>query len=414
MKDNMVSQIATVAAALLMILALGSSSAYGQNFTLGSELLSPNCLTNCPITLRWGREGAVMNFEIILEGYSGIEWASVGFSDTASMPHADCLIAYISPMGAVQVRNANLGGYFEPDFDPDQSGIANESGMRNSTHFVSRFSRTLAPINSNDASFLPGAPTKYLMVAFGAGNIGEHARNGKHAGPILSVDLVDMRSTAPVMSIAASNANSITLAHGTMMMLGWIFLAPSATYIAHSMRFRAPLWFQLHQYMQYGAVLCTIIGYIIIKAGGEGGKSEGSPHGGLGIVVIILCIVQALMGIFRNLIAGKDKNASDPTDKGPRRWMFNYMHWGVGVLLLILGVVTVFFGIDLYGGSENKETAFFIWLGVDVAAVILAFLVNGSKKEGLRRYILAFATVYSIFNAAIVISIAAIAAMDIP
>jgi hypothetical protein len=69
--------------------------------------------------------------------------------------------------------------------------------------------------------------------------------------------------------------------------------------------------------LQIIAVVCTIAGFIIIKAGDN--ESGQDKHGPLGVFILVVCIVQSFLGFARNIVSGfnPEKKTSDH-DKGPR------------------------------------------------------------------------------------------------
>ncbi|EGD80049.1 hypothetical protein PTSG_10325 [Salpingoeca rosetta] len=168
------------------------------------------------------------------------------------------------------------------------------------------------------------------------------------------------------------------IAHGICMVLAWILFSPSAIFIAHFLKFLGQKWFLLHKYMQIIATLLTVAGFIAILSGGEA-EAEGA-HGSLGIFLLVCTLIQALLGFARNLISGEPTDPNDPKDHGPRRWMFNYMHWLLGALTTVIAIVTIYLGLDLVEIGTPGFTALYVWLGVEAFVVLVSLVIN--HREG--------------------------------
>eukprot|EP00056_Hartaetosiga_gracilis_P005315 m.83520 g.83520 ORF g.83520 m.83520 type:complete len:633 (-) comp12125_c0_seq1:303-2201(-) len=367
-----------------------------KNFTLGSKLVTVGCdpdVEPCDVVAEWGREGLIMNFRITVLNSPSTEWAAIGFSSSPSMPNSDILTAFINDNGQVDVVNRWASSRSRPVADSDQSGISGVEGMRNSSHFVVEFSRTLSPINSNDASFLPGADSLYVIVAHGPNDVSIHAVAGSNA-PFVSSSAVDLRASAAVSSSETNKVRLGTSIHGIIMVSAWLLFAPSATLIAHTLRFYVPLWFKLHRNLQTFVVLLTLGGFATIVQ--DVGELElDSNHATIGFVVVILCIIQAILGFARNFISKKDSNSTDPTDHGPRRWLFNYLHWVLGALSLVGGAVAVALGIQLYDGDSRTFPVFIAWAAVEAVAAILSLFVNGEERPRLATILVVAAILFT-------------------
>eukprot|EP00729_Bicosta_minor_P023703 gene23703-12642_t len=90
------------------------------------------------------------------------------------------------------------------------------------------------------------------------------------------------------------------------------------------------VWFKTHKIIQPLAILVTIIGFIIILASGvtlDGLPPKSAAHAKMGLAVLALCIVQGLLGYFRDTISGKeDSDKGTSFTHGKNRNRFNAMH----------------------------------------------------------------------------------------
>jgi len=81
-------------------------------------------------------------------------------------------------------------------------------------------------------------------------------------------------------------------------------------------------------------VLLTVAGIVVIFVHVKGWSSGAGVHPYFGIVVLALALAQPIMAAFR------------PHPGEPRRSIFNWVHRCVGTLALILGVVSIYFGLN--------------------------------------------------------------------
>eukprot|EP01147_Barroeca_monosierra_P004160 gene4160-6512_t len=356
-----------------------------RDWSRASSLVTPDCDENCPMEARWVLDGDDVNFQITIRGASNAEWAAIGFSRTRFMAQTDIISAHMRSMGDVTVINRWASGYSSPSQDPDQSGFSEVSGMRTSNILQFQFSRQLAPINPNDVDFRNQSDVRefimlvvhpipntrnmkkyYVMVAFGSGFFNKHPSSSSSSGPIVSASQIALQQSGRISAVNPSRARAATIAHGIVMVLAWILISPTAISIAHNLKFIGQQWFVAHKYLQILSALLIFIGVIIIFA--DVGESRGGTHQSLGVAVFILLLVQILLGFARDYISGKP---IDPEKEkhGPRRMIFNYVHWTLGALLTAMS--------DIMGTRSNAKTGKFEELStIDEETAITCF-VNG-------------------------------------
>ncbi|KTG38341.1 hypothetical protein cypCar_00023078 [Cyprinus carpio] len=84
-------------------------------------------------------------------------------------------------------------------------------------------------------------------------------------------------------------------------------------------------------------------------------STRAGVHPYLGCTVMILAFCQPIMAAFR------------PAPDSSRRWIFNWLHWGVGNAAEIIAVVSMFFGIRQqslllpYPWTTGVLSAFVVW-----------------------------------------------------
>ena len=86
------------------------------------------------------------------------------------------------------------------------------------------------------------------------------------------------------------------------MLLSWGFLLPSGVIAAHFLRHRGPVWFKIHRAVQVTGLVLATIGWAIALARFDvfgRGFNPSSLHGGLGMTVMVLGLLQPINAFFR-------------------------------------------------------------------------------------------------------------------
>ncbi|VDI18218.1 Hypothetical predicted protein, partial [Mytilus galloprovincialis] len=107
------------------------------------------------------------------------------------------------------------------------------------------------------------------------------------------------------------------------------------------------------------------------------GKEYLPAHPVLGIIVTILCILNPIMSLFR----------PGPTDK--KRPIFNWAHWGVGMVAQILAIITIIFGVELQKSTAPKYTVWVVigfviyYVIMEITHKIVDKLFNSQMIKGI-------------------------------
>ena len=167
----------------------------------------------------------------------------------------------------------------------------------------------------------------------------------------------------PLSSGTPSNRHTLVIIHGTLLLLAWAFIAPTAYLIKHNMVhyscltskvYNLPLGFVLHGSLMLTAVLFTIVGVGIALHSFDHRAVYG--HLQIGVLVLCLAIWQPLPALFCR-----------PAHGNKRRPAFNRVHrWG-GFLCLILG------GLNTFLGFLNYKT---LWDNCNAPNFLVAVLVG--------------------------------------
>eukprot|EP00121_Abeoforma_whisleri_P007235 Awhi_evm1s6598 len=175
----------------------------------------------------------------------------------------------------------------------------------------------------------------------------------------------------PDLVFAVGGLESYALAHGSLMLLGWGFFLPIGVILAVFLKHRPnDLWFQCHRGFQIFGLCVAFAGWVIALVKFEvftHGVSKASVHGGLGITVMCLGLLQPFNALIR---PHKDGNEGRTT----KRLVWEIVHKGTGYMGLVLAIPTIALGTTLIP-SPDDQTSFQIAYGISFA--VLFILIGG-------------------------------------
>eukprot|EP00045_Choanoeca_perplexa_P011822 m.126804 g.126804 ORF g.126804 m.126804 type:complete len:700 (-) comp15782_c0_seq3:33-2132(-) len=337
----------------------------------------------CLAEVLWEFEGDVVWFKLSTTKY----WVGVGFAKQRQML-GDFYIGLTD--GTDRVINA-YGSKPNPPTRDAVPTLDNVVAISENGRFEVVFSRPREPTNGDRDASLDEDSELYVLLAWGSGSGDSFSI---HDGRVITEDAILVgQSVGSLTSSTPTLARDKTIAHGILMLLAWVGLSPLGTYIARYYKLAGPVWFQLHRGAQVVAVLLALVGWVIILTDNDVGK-QGTHHR-MGMATIALAFVQVLLGAFRNQISGFDKEAaSDPDDHGPRRWLFNYLHWIVGRTLLVFAPATVYYGLDVLGAEDAPKSVLLATCGVLVGFFVVSEVIKcrgDPSKKPMTVLVVAFA-----------------------
>lgn len=166
-----------------------------------------------------------------------------------------------------------------------------------------------------------------------------------------------------------SDSEGLMKAHGIIMIFTWMLFVSTGVLVARYFKTAWPTrkicgeaaWFAVHRAVMVSVAILTIIAFILILVYKQGGwvsrdNQRAFAHSIVGILVVCFAIIQPLMALFR----------CHPGT--PYRFIFNYLHMGVGMSALILSIVAIFLAMffEDFDFEENKEwgiiLAWTLWL----------------------------------------------------
>lgn len=272
------------------------------------------------------------NGMVIVE-MSGLDTGYLGlaFSTDVWMGNDDVYLC-VNIHGKLEIQTGWLSGRTHPMLDQqgDLSGLAWRlaDGMMQCS-----FQR---PITQKGRANL--AEPLFLFLADGYahnGMVHHHHRQPLVAGPIIP--------TGPPAEMVGRRGPLYLKTHAALMVTVWLGLVSFGILVARFYRFAwstqqlcsQKVWFQMHRTAMVMAFVLTIVAVSLAFVYRGGWSTVAGVHAYLGIIVVVLVVIQPIMALFR------------PHPEAPKRYIFNWVHWAVGMSAWILAVATVFLGVDV-------------------------------------------------------------------
>ncbi|MFL4472125.1 cytochrome b561 domain-containing protein [Tateyamaria armeniaca] len=184
---------------------------------------------------------------------------------------------------------------------------------------------------------------------------------------------------------AAPHAVGFSVAwHGRFMVLAWGILAPLAVVFARYFKVMPgqdwpreldnQTWWRAHWIGQMVVMGLSVTALVLVL---PLQWAEPNVHGILGLVVLVALVIQVLLGLFRGSKGGPTARADDGTlsgdhyDMTPRRRAFETLHKSIGYGVLVLGAVTIIYGL-LHANGPNWMWIVLVlwWAGLVACSVI--------------------------------------------
>lgn len=331
----------------------------------------PNCdptVTPGCISLSWNYTISTNIFDFVLTGSA--QYAAFAFASVSAMENADMYYCTTSRFGSAAITGMNLPVDIQP-IDP--ANIPTSSQEVVDGVVTCKFQR----VGSVDKTVSGGlvktfdllSTNFYIIWAFGDANgngfVTYHQSNRGSSSE--SVNFTSGAAIAP----ATDNTIDMVKAHACLMVLAWICFAGVGVIVARHFK---PLWhdstinsqkvwFQIHRLLMVSAVVFTIIGIILVFVARGGYSESAGSHAVTGLVTLGLAILNPILALFR------------PHPDAPRRKYFNYSHWFVGSAARIMGIVTVFLGVDLVM-LDLPEWDTWVLVGYVVFDIIVGILLE--------------------------------------
>ncbi|BFZ17110.1 hypothetical protein BsWGS_20149 [Bradybaena similaris] len=302
------------------------------------------------------------------------QWIALGLSHDTVMGD-DSVLECVAENGKVHVRTSYNNGKANEYPVDKTAGLSEAEGSVTNGLLACSFSRKTAYPEEKRVFDL--SLPYYLMVATGDAVSGNKSPHSYERLPKVSADKVSLQQ---VTSISGSRDPFYPLvkAHGTIMTLAWMFFASCGLIVARHGRSMfnnaKPLgihvWFHVHRFCMMMTAFLTIVGCILIVIESNGysvipetpGKAYRVLHPPLGLILVIVTLVNPLMALFR------------PDPKSPSRPVFNWSHWGIGILAWATSFVLTVIGLDLSKSQGDVEAIYVVFAFIVYQIVIDIFI----------------------------------------
>ena len=317
------------------------------------------------------------------ERWFAVGWSHVhvGMSDTDMIFFWDSLNA-----SSCSISDRHSNGPHEPPKDDHQdvefvSYQIDRPTPNSNDKFVSltcTVKRALITDDPRDEQLVPGM----MKMGFAYGSfLSDGVSLAKHPkGTVRTFD-VDLFRPFYFNDVAGAESTrrwqSIFFWHGFFMIVAWCLLMLPGMWLARYFKVQMPKWFTYHWRIQAVAFVFMLVGFVLAWVA-LSGRIDTSPHGLIGFTVVFAMTAQVVLGYLSNALWFEGK---------PPHWYPDKMHWWLGRLAGILGLVNLFFGIDAFDEKFglHSSAAWFMMACVTILGVIapsLFFeLFMGQKHE---------------------------------
>ncbi|GCB74185.1 hypothetical protein scyTo_0003272 [Scyliorhinus torazame] len=287
-------------------------------------------------------------------------YISIGFSDDRLMGNDDIYICGMDTSGNIQVQRAYSTGRVLPRTVPlgevNNIQVSDVNGIIQCS-FNTRNNISTAQRAANEMY--------YLFFAYGSsanGQINQHIEI-----PFISVEKVNVG----IIQLASGNRRKSTLikTHAALLLIAWMTTGSIGMIFAKFFKniggskkiLGKNIWFQLHLLLMVLTVAATVIGFVLAFVHVRGWSHNKGSHPVLGCIVMGLALIQPTVAICR------------PSPDNKRRFIFNWFHSSLALVIKCLAVATLFLGFKLLlnrtankwpvkvlGGFVGWEALFFI------------------------------------------------------
>eukprot|EP00210_Caulerpa_lentillifera_P002100 g2015.t1 len=330
-----------------------SNLGYGQSTQLGQ------------VTLHWtigpqdanGEAPEVNDGEIAITLVAETDgWIGIGFAEsTGQMAPADVVLGWVSG-GTASINGYSISGQsISADQATENIGLRELQGSEVNGLTTLQFILTgqfTRPVDFTQNVNLNAAvgPTDSLIP--------HSYRNG------FTLNFLTCASSVEAQDLTEYRA------HGAMMIIAWIVLAPLGVLIARNKYVFAGIsegaWFQIHRFVQILALTFMFIGMVIaLSEFSDPASTEGKRHRRVGIAILTIGFFQGAVPFFR------------PKHESPYRFFFNFFHGYLGRGAVILGIATVFLGINAYDILNDGDVDIYWIPCLVILSVYFALAVIG-------------------------------------
>ncbi|XP_063794830.1 putative ferric-chelate reductase 1 isoform X2 [Pseudophryne corroboree] len=326
---------------IVALLQMSNTTCGSQKYCLTSpENCSPsdnNCLF---MSAAPSSNGYVFEMSGTTSGY-----VAIGFSNDTKMGNDDVYICTRS-FGNIIVQRAYTTGEVAPVITNSSTAGSIVTSYINGVLKCSFITQNDIVLPSQQRSSATSSYYVFLVSGQALAN-GQIQQHNKTTMSNSSVNLSNDRS-----AISPTEANSLVIAHGSLMLIAWMTTGSTGMIMARYMKSAAgkpvlgkAAWFQTHFFLMVLTVILTIIAFIMVFVEAAGWSYGTGAHPVIGCIVMVLSFFQPIAALFR------------PHPDNSRRFIFNWAHRLNALVIKILAVTAIFLGLILVDQSPTQWMA---------------------------------------------------------
>lgn len=304
--------------------------------------------------LRYNYNTSMQRLSILLSANTASNWFAMGFSPTGSMVGASAMVGYTSIQGDGVINQYYLAGRTVDQVIPFEGNLT----VIPLTTVVITQNQTIYMIFQINISESLAASSKVIYA---------YALNGQTPNDTGYIEGIHRAAVGMSFDFTTGSASSISnpietlrKIHGVANIFAWALLAPIGAFIARYLRQRDPSWFFLHVGFQTSSFLLAIIGVALgIKLTQDLPTVDWKYHRILGISVLVLATLQIIA------LCGR------PNKDSKARVVWNWYHFIVGRVVLLLAAVNIIVGLNLAGAGRSWRAGYALILVI----TLLAFMI---------------------------------------
>lgn len=286
-------------------------------------------------------------------------WVAFGPSPQSQMINTDAILGWINPDGSLDINDYLI-------LDRQASAITLDVANGGTNDVLGSFGkqeggtttiiyrRKLVTGDSRDHPITSGT----IGVVYGY--------NPTNPGPNLVEHLSNTKSPLSLNFFsgvgALSAGNPLYQAHGSLMFVIWYVTIPITSFIARYLKGQlGHAWFEIHRITNFIAMLMNLAAFIIAVVMTNDGHFN-QYHKILGLIVFIFGTIQPILGTLADRLFDPNRERAPVFP--------DMIHWILGWLTLLIGLINIAFGLQYYGAIEPVQIAYWV-----IGSLMVLFLV---------------------------------------
>lgn len=329
----------------------------------------------------WKLEESISNSKPRLSVKAVIDrraWLAVGVatSDDSNSYGANFMVGSQAVIGDLSIEEANHQKPLKYDLiDTYQAGVIpmkedKQTLISSSVEYVEETGQTILKfkkflVEDGEHTINTKGMTRFIYAV----GVGPTLSFHQHSG----VFQLDLRG-CPTKHLLKYNYKQAWVAHGVFGTLAFAVMIPFTIATAWLRKLLRTSWIYFHVYGNILAGVFTLVCFNIaaITTTVSGQSHFEHKHGKIGLIVFIFVMFQIINGVLRPSREARDSEARILPKTPRQKW--SYMHYIVGFITLILGLVNVGDGLNMFSDifyTKNLSGLYFGYIGVTLLIIIV-------------------------------------------